>query len=259
VTSSFTKQMGLLARRSVVRTLRDPGTLGPGIVVPLLLFAIVGEGLGDATKIKNFPTNSFITFALTIPFAQGAMMTMATTGVAITTDIENGFINRLVLTPLRGVALLSAQLAGALVVGVIQAAIFFGVGFAAGAHVKAGVLGALVLTALFLVAVLGFGALGILLGLWTGSGAAVGAIGPMSGVFLFLSSLAFPRNLITTDWFRHVATANPLSYLVEGFRSLLIEGWDKQALALGFLVAGVLMVVSIAISVVTLKSRLVAR
>ena len=53
-------------------------------------------------------------------------------------------------------------------------------------------------------------------------------------VLLFLSSNALPRNLIETDWFRTIATYNPVSYLIEAIRSLLITGWDAEALALGF-------------------------
>ena len=40
--------------------------------------------------------------------------------------------------------------------------------------------------------------------------------------------------MITVRWFHAVATYNPISYLVEGLRSLIITGWDAQALALGF-------------------------
>ena len=43
-----------------------------------------------------------------------------------------------------------------------------------------------------------------------------------------------PRNLIEVDWFRDLATINPVSYLIEALRSLVIEGWNAQALALGF-------------------------
>ena len=57
---------------------------------------------------------------------------------------------------------------------------------------------------------------------------------PLIFVFLFLSSMSLPRDLIQTDWFRTVATYNPVSYMVEGLRSLLITGWDGEALALGF-------------------------
>src|SRR3712207_6989284 len=52
-------------------------------------------------------------------------------------------------------------------------------------------------------------------------------------IFLFLSSVNLPRNLIEQDWFRTIATYNPVSYLVEGVRSLIITGWDGEALALG--------------------------
>jgi ABC-2 type transport system permease protein len=57
-----------------------------------------------------------------------------------------------------------------------------------------------------------------------------------------------PRNLIEQDWFRTVATFNPISYLIEGLRSLIITGWDGEALALAFgfaaLLAGAAMVLA---------------
>ena len=56
-------------------------------------------------------------------------------------------------------------------------------------------------------------------------------------ILLFLSSAVLPRDLIAQDWFRTVATINPVSYLIEGLRSLIITGWDAEALALGFGVA----------------------
>ena len=69
--------------------------------------------------------------------------------------------------------------------------------------------------------------------------------------------MALPRNLIQTDWFREVATYNPVSYLLEAIRSLLIDGWDPQALALGFGVAATILVVGMAAASGSLKSRLV--
>ena len=71
----------------------------------------------------------------------------------------------------------------------------------------------------------------------------------------FLSSILLPRDLIQTDWFRTVATYNPISYLVEGIRSLIITGWDAQALALGFVVAAGLIVVGISGAVFSLRGR----
>jgi len=77
--------------------------------------------------------------------------------------------------------------------------------------------------------VLAFGALGLFAALRTGSGEAVQGLFPAFFVFLFISSMAIPRNLMTVTWFRDVATANPVSYLIEGVRSLIVVGWDGQA------------------------------
>ena len=72
--------------------------------------------------------------------------------------------------------------------------------------------------------------LGAFMALRTGSGEAIQASFPVLFVFLFISSMNAPRNLMTVDWFRTLATINPVSYLIEGVRSLIITGWDAEAL-----------------------------
>lgn len=254
---SFATQLRLLARRSASRTLRDTGGVASALLFPLILFAIVASGLSKSTDIPGFPTTNFTSFALTIAFMNGSMVMIANTGQGIATDVESGFINRMALTPMRGEALILAQLAGALVLGIIQAILFLVIGYAAGARIEAGPAGSVVLVILFLLTLLGFGTVGIFIGLRTGSGQAVQALAPLTLVFLFFSSVNMPRNLITTDWFYWVATINPVSYLVEGMRSLLISGWDAEALALGFGVAVVLFVLGLAASTRALGQRLV--
>jgi ABC-2 type transport system permease protein len=79
---------------------------------------------------------------------------------------------------------------------------------------------------------------------------------PVFFVFLFISSMNMPRNLIAVEWFRTAATVNPVSYLIEAVRSLIILGWDGQALALGFGIAVTIMVVSLVLASMALRSRL---
>ena len=76
-------------------------------------------------------------------------------------------------------------------------------------------------------------------------------------VFLFLSSMNTPRNLIGVDWFRAVATVNPVSYLIECVRSLIITGWNSDALALGFGFAVLIGIVSTTAASLALRERLV--
>jgi ABC-2 type transport system permease protein len=90
----------------------------------------------------------------------------------------------------------------------------------------------------------------------TGSGEAVQGMFPLLFVFLFFSSISLPRNLISEDWFRTVATINPVSYLIEGFRSLFITGWDGEALALAFGVSLGVLVFGMWAATAALRSRM---
>lgn len=229
------------------------------MVFPLILFAINGSALTAATKIPRFPTDNYHDFLIAVPFIQGAMFVSITAGVDLARDIETGFLNRLAMTPLRGEALLVGQLGGALVLGVIQSVVYLLVGLATGVTFVSGVGGALVLLVLSILISFGFASLGGLLALRFGTGEAVQGIFPLLFVTLFLSSSSLPRNLIKADWFREVATYNPVSYLLEAIRSLVITGWDAQALALGFGFAIVLLAVSLAFSQTAMRSRLARR
>ena len=255
--SGLIEQIGVVARRSATRTLRQRALLVFPILFPLILFAINGTALSAATKIPGFPAPSYRDFALGLPFMQGALFVAITAGTDLAKDIETGFFNRLALTPLRGASLLVGQLGGAVVVACIQSVVYLLVGLASGVGIKTGVAGAVVLLVLSVLIAFGFAALGALAALRFGSGEAVQALFPLLFVFLFLSSANFPRNLIKVHWFKEVATYNPVSYLIEGIRSLIIKGWDGQALGLGFGFASLLLVISLALAGTAMKNRLV--
>ena len=251
------EQIAAVARRSITRTLRQRALLVFPLLFPLILFAINGSSLSAATKIPGFPTRSYRAFALALPFIQGALFVAIATGTDLSRDIETGFFNRLALTPLRGSALLVGQLGGALVLACIQSVVYLLVGLATGVGIASGVAGAFVLLALSILISFGFASLGALLALRFGTGEAVQGIFPLLFVSVFLSSSSLPRNVIKVHWFKEVATYNPVSYLIEGVRSLIITGWDSRALALGFGFAALLVIITLGLASAAMKTRLV--
>lgn len=254
--SPLLTQVGLLARRSVVRTFRQPANVVFAFFFPLLLLAVNVGGLDAAVRIPGFPSDSFLDFALAFTFMQGALFATTNAGTDLARDIQTGFLNRLALTPLRGSALLAGQLAGIVVLGLAQSLLYLSVGLAAGARLQAGAAGVVVLLMLAALIATAFGAIGAFLALRTGSGEAVQGLFPLLFVLLFLSSMNLPRNLIEIDWFRTVATINPVSYLIEGLRSLIISGWDAQALALAFGIGLGLAAAALGAASLALKGRL---
>jgi ABC-2 type transport system permease protein len=249
-------QVGALAGRSVRRTFRQPAIAVPPLVFPVALMLVNSAGLEPSTLLPGFPTDSFLAFALAVPFIQGALFATMNAGTELARDIQSGFLNRLSLTSLHGSALLGGHLAGVVVLGLIQSAFYIAVGLVVGVDIAAGAGGILVLLLFSALVALGFGALGAFLALRTGTGEAVQGMFPLLFVFLFISSMNTPRDLIAIDWFRWVATANPVSYLIECVRSLIITGWDARALALGFGLAAAITVVSLALASWALTQRM---
>ncbi|MFL5909954.1 MAG: ABC transporter permease [Gaiellaceae bacterium] len=249
-------QVLLLARRSVVHTARQPAAIVFPLLFPMLLLAVNSGGLKAETHLPGFPTKSFVAFALAVPFIQGALFATMNAGTDLARDVETGFLSRLSLTPLRGAALLAGQLGGVVTLGVVQACFYILVGLAVGVRPAAGIGGVAVLLVFAAMIALAFGSIGAWAALRTGSPEAVQSLFPVFFVFLFISSMNIPRNLIAATWFRYAATANPVSYLLECVRSLIITGWNGEALLLGFAIVIVIACAGLSLAAYTLPRRL---
>lgn len=230
-----------LARRALLRTMRQPANIIPVLVFPMLLVAINSSGLEAATKLPGFPGDSYLDFAIAVPFVQGGLFAMMNAGTDLATDIESGFMRRLALTPVGGTSLLLGQVAGVVALSFVAAVAYLTIGFIAGVTIASGAAGVAALIVLAVLIGLMFSSIGAFVGLRTGSPQAVQGFFPLFFVFLFLSSANIPRDLMQQEWFKTIATINPVSYLVEGVRSLVITGWDPGALwpAVAVLVVGI--------------------
>jgi ABC-2 type transport system permease protein len=255
--STFTDNALLIGRRAVIRTLRQPANIVFPLVFPLLLLAVTSAGLEQEANLPGFPTDSFLAFALAVPFIQGALFATINAGTDLARDVQTGFLNRLSLTPMRRVTLLTGQLGGVVTMGVVQAIVYLTVGVIAGVDIASGVAGALLLLGFAALVALGFGAFGAFFALRTGSGEAVQGLFPVFFVFVFFSSAFIPRDLMSHGWFETVATYNPVSYLIECVRSLIITGWDGEALALGFGIAAAVALLALTVSSFALRTRMV--
>jgi ABC-2 type transport system permease protein len=230
-----------------------------GIVFPLFLYGFNVGGLDLATTLPGFPTESYATFALSLTFAFCGIYSVLVAGTQLGEDIQSGYIKRVTLTPLSSAALVVGQLAGVIAFAIFQAILFLLVGLAAGATVAAGPGGALLIIGFAALYALAFGSVGLMVALLTRSGEAVQGLYPLMTSALFLSSVSLPRELIQTEWFQQVTTFNPVSYVVEAPRSLMVEGWESQPLFLGLLVCAGLLATALIVTAGSFRRQAVAR
>lgn len=250
-------QIGAIAWRSLVRTARQPAQVVPALTFPLFLFAINAAGLDSAATLPGFPAPDYLTYILAVPFIQAGIFAVSGVGADLARDIESGFLDRLSLTPLSRAGLVSGQITGTVALGILQGVVFLAVGLAAGATLETGFAGALVLIALVVSIVFSFGLIGVTAAFRFGNGEAVQGLFPLLFVFLFLSTMAMPKELIQQGWFETIATYNPVSYLLDGIRSLFYGGWDVEALALAFGMSALIAAIFLPLAIVTLRSRVV--
>jgi len=252
-------QIGVLTRRSVMRTVRQPKEFLPAIIFPLVLMAVLTGGLRTVVGLPGFPSDSYLDFILGAIFVQGAIINGINSGGGLALDIQSGFLRRLSLTQVQPTALLVAQLAGAVVVGLVQAVVFLAIGLMFGVTIESGLAGAVVIVVFTMLITMAFGGIGLLMALRTGSAEAVQGFAPALVFLMFLSSMLLPRLLVDNTWFRAVAAANPMSYLIDAPRSLIINHWNGVAIMKGFGVALGVTVLTISLSSGLFRTRMAMR
>jgi ABC-2 type transport system permease protein len=245
-----------LARRSAVGTLRQPSMWFPALIFPLLIAAINSAAMGRSTSLPGFPpVDSFLQFLLPATLIQGVMFGGVMGGADVALDIENGFFERLVASPVSRPAILVGRLAGSALLGGLQAIVFIVVFTIFGAHIDGGIVAVGVLVFMGMVLALAIGGWAAAMALRTGSQEAVQNSFPLIFILLFISSAFFPTDLMT-GWFKAVATYNPLTYLIGGARELVIEDFSLAAAAQAIGVAAGLAVLSVAFATAQFRRRL---
>ncbi len=252
-------QYAALSRRSIVNTVRQPVAIVPTLAFPLMFMAMSSSALERSTELPGFPpVDSFLQFLIATTIVQGAMFGSVAAGADMASDIEGGFFERLIATPVARTSILVGRLASAAMIGLVQAALFFLVTFLFGMRPEGGLLAVVLVAVVAAIVSAAIGSISVAFALRTGSTEAVQGSFPMLFALLFLSSAFFPRALMT-GWFRRVADVNPLSHLIEGLRAQVIAGvdWHEFTVALGIALG--ILVIGTTLANLALRGRLAER
>ncbi len=247
---------GALSRRAVATTLRQPTSILPAMLFPLMFMALSSAAFERSTSLPGFPpVDSFLQFLVVTTIVQGSLFGSVAAGAAMATDIEGGFFERLVASPVSRSSILVGRVAGAALLGFVQALFFLGVAFVFGMRSEGGMLSVAMIALTSATLAAGVGSIAVSLALKTGSAEAVQGSFPMMFAGLFLSSGFFPRELMD-GWFQAVATANPLSHLIEGLRTQVIVGVDGGEFVSSLSIAVALFAIGTVVAGVALRRRL---
>lgn len=245
-----------MSKRSMLALWRQPALVVPSIIFPLFFAALGTASFSRATQLPGFPeVDSYLDFALAGSIVQGILFGSTTGAAALATDIETGFFDRLLSSPSTRTGIIVGRMAGGMAYGAFQTLFFIAVLLPFGLTVKGGIGGVVGLVVGGVILALAVGALMASMALLTGSSEAVQGAFPLLFIAMFFSSAFFPRETMT-GVYATFADFNPVSYLVEGMRDLVIDGVSASALIRAILVPAALAVATVLLSLLTLKHRL---
>lgn len=249
-------QLLVLSRRAVVGFFRQPASWIFGGLFPLLIASVSASAFSRATNLQGFPdAESFLQFLLPGTIVQGVLFGSINGSTDMALDIENGFFDRLLASPVARPAILVSRLAGSAVYGGLVTLFYVAVFWIFGAVVEGGPLGVLVMVLISMILAIAVGGFGVALGLRTGSAEAVGNSFPLFFILLFVSSAFFPVDLMT-GWYRTVARGNPITYVIDASRHQVLDGFSAPDAVVGLAVAAAFATLTISVAVSQLRRRL---
>ena len=233
-----------LWRRSLNEVLRVRGALLPATVAPLVFLLGMTGQFGRLTGLEGFPTDSYVSWIVPLSCLQGAGFAGAATGSNLARDIEQGWFDRLLVSPVPRPVLLVGPILGGVTRSLVPATVVLVAGLAIGAELTGGVAGVVALY----VASVGFCAAAALWGVLMAVIFRTQQAGPLmqQGVFLavFLSTAYTPEALLR-GWLADVAHLNPVTPVLELARQATVAGIEPSVantvpglLALAGLMAG---------------------
>jgi ABC-2 type transport system permease protein len=245
-----------LARRTLRGALRRPQFLAPLVLMPTLFLAINTGGLQRTTDLPGFPpVDGFLDFQLAGALTQSLLLGGVMQGIATALEIESGFFDRLVASPIPRVSIVLGRILAGAAIAAAQVVWFLALGLIFGVTIHGGAPGALLVLMIGTIAGTGFAALGVVIALRARNASTVQGIFPLVFVVLFVSSAFFPRSLLKppAEWFAHY---NPLSYVADGMRDPIIGSISVAPVLEGLAAAALLVAGFVALAVWALRGRL---
>ncbi|MCB9450331.1 MAG: ABC transporter permease [Anaerolineaceae bacterium] len=245
----------MLTWRSLVTIFRTPAAVIPTLLISAFFLFVYNASLGNASNfLPGLAGKSYLGFILPVSVVSAALSGAGVAGQSIVRDLENGYFDKLLLTPInRGALLIGPIVAGSIVLG-LQTSIVTLIGLLMGLEPETGVIGLLAMLGYALLLGTGFAGFTVAVALRSSNAAATQGATFLFFPLTFLTATFVPVSLLS-GWIKTAAEYNPITYILEAMRSLLLSGWDSDALLKGFIACGILGTLTFVFALSSLRAR----
>jgi ABC-2 type transport system permease protein len=244
----------VLGRRALREGIRTPEAIVPTLFIPLFFLVV---NVGQAAKIFPGSTTDFLHGqgygAFQLPASLLLAASFGTAALFLVEEIEGGYFDKLRATPVHRSAIVLGRLVAEGVKTLLIASVIVVLGLAFGITIASGFVGFLLLIILAAGWAVVYAGFMQIIALKTRSAAATNSAGLVFFPLLFLTPNLVPRNLLTHPM-KIAATFNPVTYVMEALRSLILQDLRWETIGLGYLVIAVALAIMLALSVRVIRN-----
>jgi ABC-2 type transport system permease protein len=250
--ASMLHDFATIALRAIRGVFREPEFFIPALITPVFFFVVNIGALQDVAE-QGGGVQDFKAFQL--PVAIIFAVTGVSRASALVTDIQSGYFDRLLLTPVRRPMLLLGLMAADFVSVILLTIPVLLLGLAFGVTFETGIVGMIVFLLYGALWGLAFAGFPYAIALKTGNPGAVNASFILFFPFAFLTTSFLPKEALT-GWLSTVATYNPATYVLDGMRGLIGGGWKMDVFLQGVAASLGLMAVSFTLASLAMRGRI---
>jgi len=254
--TTFFSDWYYLSIRNIRQIWRPLMALIPSLFIPIFFFVVNSQSLSAFSHVKGFPPNfSYKQFIAPVAIFTAIFFSAGNAGIELVQDISSGYFKKLLVMPIHRLTIVLSKLTEVAVQSVFQGGIVLVLLLAFGVPINTGVLGAIAMFAMLILFAMAWSCIGMIAALRTQNARLVQSMFVLVFPFLYLTTSQAPKELLPPA-FRTIAAFNPVTYIVEGVRALVLYGWDRPEIWQGFLVASVLFVVMVSLTLASFNKAL---
>lgn len=250
--AGFVRDLWSVSLRALRLTWRDAESVGPALIIPVF-FLVVNIGSLQRFVEGNTP-GGFDFKGFQLPVAVIFAVTGVSRAASLVIDIQDGYLDRLLLTPVRRATLLLGLMVADLALVMTLAVPVVIIGAVIGVQFATGPLGMLAFVLLAGAWGLAFTGFPYAIALKTGNPTAVNNSFLLFFPFAFLTTAYLPQEALT-GWLSTAADFNPTTYVLAGMRAIVLEGWSARPILEGLGATAVVGAVSFSLAFAALRGR----
>jgi ABC-2 type transport system permease protein len=227
----------------------------PNFFMPLFFFMINAAAFRSIASLPGFPTGSYLQFIAPTALFTSVFFTTTNLGTELALDISGGYLKKLLIMPISRLVIILSKFSEAAVLALLQGGIILILLMLIGVPVKTGILGVIAMFIMLMIFAMGWSCISMIAALRSGNPRVVQSMWMIVFPMLYLTTAQMPKGFLP-HWYETIATYNPVTYVLEGTRAFMIDGWGAPAIWQGFAVAIATFVIMVSFTLLAFRRAL---